>query len=149
LFTIQHALDIIESARAVRAILNKEQNQEVLRFEEVHGGARADDNDGSLDEDCSFDSSASFSDHLNSGSSRVFRTPLLRPKQITAIKTIALDPALGGSFSSLIEPAGGSLILYMTAIYVGGITLMIIPLPTITSSNSRPKIWRCVGIPLK
>ena len=59
-FTIQHAFGITESARAVRAILDEEQNHEVLRFEEEHSGAGDDDDDGSLDEDCSVGSSALF-----------------------------------------------------------------------------------------
>ena len=42
----------------------KEQNQEVIYFEEVHGddGDDGDYDDGSLDENCSVDSSALFSD---------------------------------------------------------------------------------------
>ena len=111
LFTIWHALDITESTRAVRAILDKEQNKEVLRFEEVHSGAGDDGDDGSLDEDCSVDSSASryltistvappaYSAHPHSIQSRAHQS-----KQSRSIRhwgeLLVIDRTSGGKASS-------------------------------------------------
>ena len=81
--------------RRIRAIEEAEEPSELLRFEDVE-----DDDDicSSDDESAgSVASDASISEHLNSGSRRVFKTPVLRPKQQQAIKTILFDKSRGGN----------------------------------------------------
>ena len=94
------------------------------------GGDDADDVAGEEDDE-SVSSDASFSAHLDSGSARVFCTPSLRPKQTAAVKGITIHPDSKGRLLVVDRTGGGreSLILYMTAICIAGITLVIITQP--------------------
>ena len=67
-----------------------ERQREVLQFEEM---AIDDTEDDTERDDDSVASDASFSTKLNSGSSRVFRTPCLRPTQQIAIHRLLIDPS--------------------------------------------------------
>ena len=81
-------------------------------------------------------SDASFSAHLNSGLSRVFRTPSLRPMQQVAINSIICDPAPDGKLIVVGRTGGGnSLILFMTVNSVGGILLVVILLLSLTANQ--------------
>jgi hypothetical protein len=71
----------------------KDQQPEVLQFEEVAAAHSESDHD--ID-DASVASDASFGDHLDSGARRIFRTPSLRPNQRAAVKRIVLDPESEG-----------------------------------------------------
>ena len=92
-----------------RAVVAAEEQQEILRFEEVRGD-NADDVVGGADDD-SVSSEASFSAHLDSGSTRIFCTPSLRPKQNAVVKAMTFSAAskgrqlvvdrTGGEFNSL------------------------------------------------
>ena len=132
--TIDHALKQREVVRSMRSIEEKEQQREVFRFEDVIDDAPLSLDDGSDDD--SVDSSASISDHLHRGARRVFRAKSLRPKQLVAIKRIITDQQTDGKLLVVDRTGGGkSLILYMTAISVGGITLVIVPLLSLTANQ--------------
>ena len=93
-------------ATAAIAQRNKEEEElkyYVVRFEEVgseDGGA------GDPLDDDSVSSDASFSEHLDSLASRVFRTPSLQSNQQKAVKRIVLDPSSEGKLL-LCEQTGG------------------------------------------
>src|SRR5210317_560660 len=81
-------------------------------------------------------SDAPFADHLASCASRVFRMPSLRKEQPEAVERIIFDPECGGKLMLTIRTGGGkSLTLYLTAVSVGGITLVIIPLLSLTANQ--------------
>ena len=74
---IRHDAEFTIAAENVRTVVHEEEQREILRFEEMND---TEDND-SIDSIDSVVSDASFSAHPNSGLSRDFRTPSLRPKQ--------------------------------------------------------------------
>ena len=90
--------------------------------------------DGSDEESNASD--VSLSDHLRSAASRVFRTPSLWPNQLAAIKRLLVDPRTDGKVL-LVERTGGgkSLVMLVSAITVGGITLVIVPLLALTANQ--------------
>ena len=98
------------------------------------GGDNADDVAGRADGD-SVSSEASFSAHLDSGAARIFRTPSLCPKQSAAVKGITINADLRSRLLVIDKTGGESLIFYMTAIVVGGIMLVIIPLLALTTNQ--------------
>jgi superfamily II DNA helicase RecQ len=78
----------------------------------------------------------SFLKHLNSGASRVFCTVSLCPKQQEAACRIVCDKSSKGRLLVVDRTGGGgTLILHMTAISVGGIALVIIPLLSLTANQ--------------
>jgi len=96
-----------------------------------------DDNDADdLSDGNSVASDASFSSHPNSGARRLFRTPSLCPKQKQAVRRIVLDPTSDGKLL-VVERTGGekSLMLYMTAVSVGGIAVVIFSLLYLTANQ--------------
>ena len=68
------------AARQVHKVVRAEQQREVLRFEAIDVDVNVED-ESSVASAGLIDTTALFADHLNSGLSRVFRTPTLRPKQ--------------------------------------------------------------------
>ena len=66
-----------------------------------------DDDDSSMGSNGSVDSSSPFVNHLNSGSSRVFGTPSLRPKQVDGISRIIFDPSSKGKGRLLVVDRTG------------------------------------------
>ena len=132
--SIANAVKHAEVVRAARQIEQSERQREILRFEEM--GGPSDAAAALSDDDDSVGSAESFDAHLDSVARRVFRTPCLRPKQRTAIKRIIADGSTDGKLLVVDRTGGGkSLILYMTAIAVGGITLVIVPLLSLTANQ--------------
>jgi len=95
---------------------------------------RGDDADSLSDRDSvAFDTS--FSEHITSGAHRLFRIPSLRPKQKMVGNKIIFDPTCGGRLIVVERTGGGkSLMLYMTAVSVAGVTLVILPLLSLTTN---------------
>ena len=131
---IQYARDFTAAAIAQRAKDAEEEQSTPLRFEDVVDEQRRPNE--AVPDDMSVDSDASFSEHLASGASRVFSTPSLRTEQPLAVKRIILDKTSDGKLMLCIRTGGGkSLTMYLTAISVGGITLVIIPLLSLTANQ--------------
>mmetsp|Transcript_9142 Transcript_9142/g.13773 ORF Transcript_9142/g.13773 Transcript_9142/m.13773 type:complete len:113 (-) Transcript_9142:170-508(-) len=86
--TIKYAIDFATAACEQRAINEEQRQLEVLRFEEMNSSSTSECNDS---DDLSVGSDESFSKHLNSGASRVFRTVSLRPKQQEAVRRIVCN----------------------------------------------------------
>ena len=87
-------------------------------------------------DDDSVATDASLSARLDSGSSRVFRTPSLRPNQRRAITSLLTDPVTEGKLLVVERTGGGkSLTLMMSAITVAGISLVIVPLLSLTANQ--------------
>ena len=87
-------------------------------------------------DDDSVATDASLAAHLDSGSSRVFRTPSLRPNQRRAITSLLTDPVTEGKLLAVERTGGGkSLTLMMSAITVAGISLVIVPLLSLTANQ--------------
>ena len=133
-FTIRYAVELTEAIQDARAVAEAEGQQEVLRFQEVGG-----DHDGpetASSDDNSVASDASFSAHLSSAACRVFETPSLRPKQHTAVTWLVMDPSSGGKLLVCERTGGGeSIMLYLSAVCVAGITVVIIPLLSLTANQ--------------
>ena len=130
---LRHAAVISEYAQRLRAIEEAEEPSELLRFVEVR-----DEHDGNSDDESagSVASDESLSEHLNSGSRRVFNTPLLRPRQQQTVQTILRKKSCGGKIIVVDRTGGGkSLILHMTSIAVAGISLVIVPLLALTANQ--------------
>ena len=103
------------------------------RFKEVD-----DDNGQFADgpDDYTIASDAPFTDHLASCAARVFKMPSLRKEQPEAVERIIFDPSCGGKLLLCIRTGGGkSLTLYLTAVSIGGISLVIIPLLSLTANQ--------------
>ena len=133
-----HAAAFAAASADVVAVLRDEEQRELLRFEAVvvDNDDDDDDDDDSVSNDGTVNSSAPIADHLNSGGRRVFRMPSLRPRQDEAITRIAFDPQSGGKLIVVDPTAGGkSLVLAMTAIVVGGVTIVIVPLLALTADQ--------------
>ena len=95
-----------------------------------------DDDNDSVSSDGTVNSSAPIADHLNNGAGRVFRMPSLRPRQDEAITRIAFDPRSGGKLVVVDQTGGGkSLVLAMTAIVVGCVTIVVVPLLALTADQ--------------
>ena len=124
---------VTAAAVAACAVLAAERQREVLFFEEVE---MDEDDDTSTASDVSVDLSSPFVDHVNSGASRVFGVESLRPKQIEGVDRIIFDPSSGGRLIIVDRTGGGkSLILAMTAICIGGISLVLVPLLALTANQ--------------
>ena len=66
----------------------------------------------------------------------MFRTPSLREGQPEAVSRIIHDSSSDGKLMLCVRTGGGkSLTLYLTAVSVGGITLVIIPLLSLTANQ--------------
>lgn len=140
--TIRYAVEYGEVALAHRAAIQQQQQREVFRFEEVGNDAAAPHAHDYLSDDSSVDSADSFTKHLGRGAGHVFNTRSIHPKQGEAVNRIVLDPTSGGKLIVIERTGGGkSLMLYLTAICVGGISLVIIPLLSLTA-NQMEKIRR-------
>ena len=125
---LQHAEDITVAAQQVCDMEEAERQREVLRFEETLGSNDYAD-DSMVQDDDSVASDASFSYKLNSGAARVFRTPCLRPKQQITIQQLIMDPESAGKLIVVDCTGGGkSLITFISAVDVAGISLLITPL---------------------
>ena len=137
LIILRHAELVTVAAAATRAVVEAERLREVLRFEEIEVDDDDDDGDDvSTASGGSVEQSSPFLDHLNSGGSRVFGVDSLRPKQIEGVDRIIFDPSSGGRLIIVDRTGGGkSLILAMTAICVGGITLVLVPLLALTANQ--------------
>ena len=109
---LKHAAEYTEAARKTRQILRAEEQSELLRFEDVEDNGV--DDDDSMCSEGSVATDASFSAHLNSGSSWVFKTPKLRPKQDEAVKRIVLDPMSGGRLIVVDRTGGGKSLILLT-----------------------------------
>lgn len=59
----------------------------------------------------------------------------LCPKQVDGISGIIFDPSSKGRFLVVDQTWGESLILAMTAICIGGISLVIVPLLALTANQ--------------
>ena len=131
---LQHAEDITLAAQQVRDMEEAEKQREVLKFEETLGSNDSADN-SMVQNDNSITSDALFSDKLNSGVARVFRTPYLWPKQQIAIQQLIMYPESAGKLIVVDCTGGGkSLITFMSAVIVTGISLLIIPLLSLPNS---------------
>ena len=131
---IQYARDFTAAAAAQRAKHAEKEQERPLRFEDVvvEDGQRKE----AVPDDMSIDSDASFSEHLARGAARVFSTPSLRKEQPAAVKRIVLDKTSVGKLMLCIRTGGGkSLTMYLTAISFGRITLVIIPLLSLTANQ--------------
>ena len=105
------------------------------------GGDSADDVAGGADNNI-VSSEALFSVHLDSGAACIFRTHSLRPKQSATVKGITINANSRGRLL-VVDRTGGGLILYMTALVVGGITLVTILLLALTA-NQLSRLQRSV-----
>jgi superfamily II DNA/RNA helicase len=134
LIILRHAELVTAAAVAARAVLAAERQRQVLCFDLVE--MDEDDDNNSTASDVSVDLSSPFIDHLNSGASRVFAVESLRPKQVEGVERIIFDPSSGGRLIIVDRTGGGkSLILAMTAICIGGITLVLVPLLALTANQ--------------
>eukprot|EP00581_Thalassiosira_minuscula_P014810 CAMPEP_0183722188 /NCGR_PEP_ID=MMETSP0737-20130205/14224_1 /TAXON_ID=385413 /ORGANISM="Thalassiosira miniscula, Strain CCMP1093" /LENGTH=298 /DNA_ID=CAMNT_0025952309 /DNA_START=62 /DNA_END=955 /DNA_ORIENTATION=+ len=132
--TIEYANGIRDAVRAQRETDSVQAPTATLRFQ--HGSTFASASQAAMPDDDSVDSGASFTEHLNSGSKRLFRTPTLRPKQHAAVKRIVLDPSFGGKLLVVERTGDGkSLMFYMTAVSVGGIAVIIVPLLSLKANQ--------------
>ena len=132
--TLRFAYGLRIAASEARAIEAQNDAQELLRFEEVVADRGGDDD--SMADDDSVATDASLAAHLDSGSSRVFRTPSLRPNQRRAITSLLTDPVTEGKLLVVERTGGGkSLTLMMSAITVAGISLVIVPLLSLTANQ--------------
>jgi hypothetical protein len=86
--TIKYAINFATTACEQRAINEEQRQLEVLRFEEMNSLSTSECNDS---DNVSVGSDESFSKHLDSGASRVFRTAPLRPKQQEAVRCIVCN----------------------------------------------------------
>ena len=78
----------------------------------------------------------SFVDNLNYGSSCVWTTPTCRPKQEEAVETIIFLEVCGSKLLVVDRTGSGkSHILRMTATFVGGVILVIVPLLALTADQ--------------
>ena len=87
-------------------------------------------------------SGASSSALRNRGADRVFRVESLRPKQHEAVEALVFGDELNGKLIVVDRTGGGkSLILQMAGISVAGVTLVIVPLLSLTA-NQMARITR-------
>ena len=101
---LRHAEDLAVAARQVCAMEEAERQREVLQFEEMAIDNTEDDTET---DDDSVASDVSFSEKLNSGSSRVFGTPCLRPTQQIALHRLLVDPSSSGKLIVVDRTGGG------------------------------------------
>ena len=131
----RHAEAVAASARAAEASREAERRRDAHRFVTVDLTDDPDD-DGSSSSDDSVDSDADYEDHLASAARRVFGIPSLRPKQREAVNTILFGAESGGKLLVVDRTGGGkSLILQLTAVAVAGVTLVIVPLLSLTANQ--------------
>ena len=131
---LRHAELVAVAARASREKEASEKRRELQRFVAVDLTGHGDD-EGDADDDISVASDAAVDEHLDSGARRVFGVASLRPKQRDAINSILFDSESDGKLIVVDRTGGGkSLILQMTAICVGGVTLVIVPLLSLTAN---------------
>ena len=124
------AANFSAAARRDRQLKEADRQVDLLRFKTVDNN---DDDDDSVMSCDSVELDAAFSNHLNNATRRLCRTAQLRPKQILAVQKILLDPQTNGKLIVVDRTGGGkSMILFLTAVMIAGITLVFIPLLTLT-----------------
>ena len=95
-----------------------------------------DDNDAnSVSSGESIDDAAPFVDHLRSLARRVFGCPALRRRQEVTVTRLLFGEGKGKLL--LVERTGGgkSLVLALTAVCVGGVVVVIVPLLALTADQ--------------
>ena len=135
--------NVIAYARqyAVAAVAQRSKEREasyrsVFRFEEVEEIAAPAGIDIVSVADADVPPDASFADHLTRCAKKVFRTPSLRRDQPSAVERIIFDEHTDGKLMLCVRTGGGkTLTMYLTAVSVGGITLVIIPLLSLTANQ--------------
>ena len=131
----RHAEAVNASARASAALREAERGREALRFVTVDSTDDSND-DGCSDDDDSVGSDADYADHLVSAARAVFGIPSLRPKQREAVDTILFNEESEGKLLVVDRTGGGkSLILQLTAVAVAGVTLVVVPLLSLTANQ--------------
>ena len=109
--------------------------QEVIRFDDADGVNAAGDEE-STNIIASVNPDAPLVEHLNADAWQIFRVRSLRPKQEQAITMIVADPLCAGKLIVVDHTGRGkSIVLYMTAFTVTGITLIIVPLLALTANQ--------------
>ena len=131
----RHASLVAAAARSAREARDAERRHELMRFEAIDLAKEDDSNDDGMDDD-SVSSRDSSSALRNQGADRVFRVKSLRPKQHEAVEALAFGDDSNGKLIVVDRTGGGkSLILQMTGISVAGVTLVIVPLLSLTANQ--------------
>ena len=131
----RHAEAVTASARASAVAREEEQRREAQRFVTVDLTAESEPDDCSDDDD-SVATDADYADHLASAARRVFGIPSLRPKQRDAVDAILFGDDSDGKLLVVDRTGGGkSLILQLTAVAVAGVTIVIVPLLSLTANQ--------------
>ena len=133
----RHAEAVAASARASDSLRAAERRREAQRFVTIDLTTEEDNsNSGDDDDEESVSSDAAFGDHLASAARRVFRIPSLRPKQLEAVQDILYKEETDGKLLVVDRTGGGkSLILQLTAVAVAGVTIVIVPLLSLTANQ--------------
>ena len=135
---IAYACQYAAVAVAQRAKKREESQHTVLRFKEValQNTAAPAANAFAAVNDVVVPLDTSFADHLTGCAKRVFCTPSLRRDQPTAVERIIFNDDTDGKLMLCVRTGGGkSLTMYLTAVSVGGIALVIIPLLSLTANQ--------------
>jgi superfamily II DNA or RNA helicase len=131
---LRHADALTRVALALRAADEAEQRRAIAFVDADDAPVDAPLPD--LDAGDDVDASSPFNAHLSSAARRIYGVARLRPKQSEAVSRLLFDEECRGRLILVDRTGGGkSLVLFLTAASVGGITLVLVPLLALTASQ--------------
>ena len=93
-------------------------------------------NNASLDDGDDFPDDAPFPLHLASAVRCIYGVQRLHPRQVEAVSRLVLDEASQGCLILVDRTGAGKLlVLFLTAAAVGGVTLVLVPLLSLTAAQ--------------
>ena len=146
---LRHAAFVAAAAAAARSIQALVRRREVAQFESaclasvgddaaLNKGNVCDDDDDECDNvgDASLPPPDDFATHLSACARDVFGVPTLRPRQVEAASKLIFDRSCRGRLLVVDRTGGGkSLILHTVAACVAGVSLVIVPLLSLTADQ--------------
>ena len=131
---MRFATAMLSCLATARSDYINDQSTDQFEFSRRIQSGRDDDAAVRVHDDLSED--APFVYQMNNGFSRVWSTPDCRPMQIKAVQTIVFDLACKGKLLVVNHTGGGKgHVLRMIATFVGGITVVIVPLLALTADQ--------------
>ena len=134
----RHAQLVAASARAADLLRDAERRRNAQRFVTIDlTGDDDHGDDGGFEDEDSVSSDAEYVDQLENAARRVFGLQSLRPKQREAVEAILCGDDSDGKLLVVDRTGGGkSLILQLTAVAVARVTVVIVPLLSLTANQT-------------